>query len=116
MRISARSGCVLVTIIGFILLALLWAVLTLAIQGEIQLQRADLTGYRLWLLAAEDSRGLGFSNAQVVPGDVENGDHCVMTTSRFILWRSGDQERVQVYCECYSNSDSGWLYSGTCMP
>ena len=102
---------------GIILLSLIWSVFLLAIQGEIRLQTGDLTGFRLWLVTTDGYSGLGLShtcNTSAEPGEKE--EHCVETTTQFLLLGSSAPEPVYPYCECYANQGGGWQFVGACMP
>ncbi|MEK7278413.1 MAG: hypothetical protein AAB427_13770 [Chloroflexota bacterium] len=96
--------------IGYILGFLLWlvvmlapcAAITLALRGEINWQRNEYDGDRVWLIQERDQRGLGYSAVRLV-GDERptDGPVCVQTTVRFLLWEGSAEGQDTEYCECY---------------
>jgi hypothetical protein len=117
LKISPRAGCFIASAMGIILLSLIWSVFLLAIQGEIRLQTGDLTGLRLWLITADGGTGLGLSRTRNASAEQdENEEHCVETTTHFLLLGSSAPEPVGTYCECYANQGGGWQFVGACEP
>jgi hypothetical protein len=117
LRISARTGCFIAIGIGLLLIALLWSVVLLAVQGEVSIQGADLTGFRLWMITLDGHTGLGLSRTRSVSAEQdENDEYCVETTTHFLLLGSSAPEPAKPYCECYQEQDGQWQYVGVCDP
>jgi len=117
LKISPITGCFIASVMGIILLSLIWSVFLLAIQGEIRLQTGDLTGFRLWLVTTDGHSGLGLSHSRNISAEQDgNEEHCVETTTQFLLLGSSAPEPVYPYCECYANQGGGWQFVGACMP
>ena len=117
LRISPKAGCFIACSIGILLLGLIWSVFLMAIKGEIHIQTADLTGFRLWLITANDQSGLGLSHSRSLSAEQdENGEHCVETTTHFLLLGSSAPEPAQPYCECYVDQSGQWQFVGACDP
>jgi hypothetical protein len=116
LNISARTGCFIAIGFGLVLIALLWLVFLLAVQGEISMQAADLTGFRLWVIRSDSRSGLGLSRTRNVSSAASAGDRCVETTTRYLLFRTSPPEPVSTYCECYLDQGGQWQYVGECEP
>lgn len=116
-----RIGCVLMTIVWFIVLLTPCFCITLATQGEIAIRVGNIPGnsYRIWLVNESRQRGLGISRPSLVT-EAENSRQCIQTDVSFILWM-GSQEATS-YCECYTPGvgTSEWelasSQSGACQP
>ena len=101
--------------IGLLFLGLIWSVLLLAVQGEISIETADLTGFRLWLITSDEQSGLGLSRTRSLPAEPdENREHCVETVTQFLLFRSSAPQAPHSYCECYQDQGDRWQYVGAC--
>jgi len=97
----ARLGCALGLLIWAILILLPCILITLAVQGEINISTGDAPDQRLriWLIMESAQRGIGISNVSIHEQD--NGQTCLQTDTRFILWQ-GKADPVS-YCECYQH-------------
>jgi hypothetical protein len=116
-RISPKAGCFIASSMGILLLGLIWSVFLLAIKGEIRMQTADLTGFRLWRITTDGGSGLGLSRTRNASAEQdENEEHCVETTTHFYLLGSSASEPVSTYCECYANQGGQWQFVGACKP
>ena len=117
LKISPITGCFIASVMGIILLSLIWSVFLLAIQGEIRLQTGDLTGFRLWLVTTDGHSGLGLSHSRNISAEQDgNEEHCVETTTQFLLLGSSAPEPVYPYGECYANQGGQWQFVGACKP
>ncbi len=82
------------------------AAVALALRGEINWQRSEYDGDRVWLIQERDQRGLGYSAVRLV-GDERpvDGPVCARTTVRFFLWEGSAEGQDTEYCECYAGED-----------
>lgn len=102
-----RAGCVIGTIVWFILLILPCFAIILLTRDEIVIQVGDLPGQsvRLWLVSGVKERGLGISIPSVQRSDDEQ-KACLTTNVQFLLWAG--QNMPTQYCECFSHQGQSW--------
>ena len=71
----------------------------LAVRGEVNWQRGEYAGDRVWLIQEKDSTGVGWASTGIVSDRrAVDGPVCTRTTVRFLMWK-GTAEGVE-YCEC----------------
>ena len=114
--ISPAAGCLLSLFLGMTMVALFYLALTLAMRGELHLQRGALGGIRLWLVREEANQGLGISSTRVRSGSESQGQVCLETRVRFLLWQQSEEVDNPRYCECFQQLDERWELVGDCEP
>lgn len=112
--IPARLGCGAIIVTMILCSIFILGIVKLIADGEINISRGDLVGYRLWLVRDERLRGLGFSTSQEVDQNGAPGMKCVRTRVRFLEFRSGGEEVNVDYCDCFQSQDGEWMYLYEC--
>ena len=96
-RLGYTGGCLL----WLFVMCLPLAAFVLAVNGELNWQRGEFAGDRLWLIRETGQEGLGYAAARVISNEEPvDGPICVQTRVIFLLWK-GSAESV-AYCECYT--------------
>jgi hypothetical protein len=115
-----RWGCIVVTIIWFIILLTPCFCFAFASRGEISIRLGDIPGqsFRVWLVSESQQRGVGISRPSVVASSAA-GQMCLQTDVSFVLWAGS--EDATTYCECFAQSaNSTWDVvrnsQGSCTP
>ena len=116
MPFSARTGCLLVGLVGLALILLCLASARLLLRGEIRWERGSLRENRIWLVREAEAQGLAFSSNRIVSGSEREGRVCVESTVDFWLWSGEENEPGTSYCECFQLQDGSWTSAGACSP
>jgi hypothetical protein len=114
MPFSARTGCLIASMTGLVLIVLCLASAQLLARGEIVWEQGELRQNRVWLLREVEAQGLGYSHMRIVSGSERAGQACVRTTVEFLLWSGGQGEAGSMYCECFRLETGGWRAAGEC--
>ncbi len=105
MPFSARTGCLLVGLVGLALVLLCLASAQLLVRGEIRWGRGDLRENRIWLVREGEAQGLAYSHMRIVSGSEREGNACVESRVDFWLWSGVDGNPGTSYCECFQFVD-----------
>ena len=116
MPFSARTGCLLVGLVGGVLILLCLASAQLLARGEIRWEQGDLRAYRLWLVRESEAQGLAYSHMRIVSGSEKEGQACFESQVNFWLWSGEGQNNAASYCECFQRVEGSWISSGSCSP
>lgn len=114
LKMSTRTGCILVAVIGIVLFIILWMCILLAVRGEIALQNEQRVGIRIWVVNSDGNQGLASSNSREVSQEHTPETICLQTTVRYILWKSSSPQPTLNYCECYTSLAGQLQYVGVC--
>ncbi len=111
-RYLRRLGCLVVFVVWLICMTMPCFFVTLMVENEVVHRRSDRPGHEVRVFRVEDSdtQGFGLSWGSL-KNEQDNGDYCVSTTTRFLVWE-GTAETTD-YCECYEQVDEGtWQLTG----
>jgi hypothetical protein len=109
---ARRVGCAIAVLVWAILMLIPFFLFLLALRGEITIDTGSAPEQRLrvWLIMDATQRGIGISTASA--SERADGDVCVQTEVRFILWQ-GRPEASREYCECHQRTEAGqWVATG----
>lgn len=108
-----RLGCLLATLLWFLVLLLPCVGFYLAVRGEIVWERSRFSSDRLWLIREGEQRGIAFSDTQPM-GPIDAEEVCKRTHVTIWLWSQGSVERLG-YCECEQRLENGdWAAGREC--
>jgi len=108
-----RLGCLLATLLWFLVLLLPCVGFYLAVRGEIVWERSRFSSDRLWLIREGELRGIAFSDTQPL-GPIAAQEVCKRTYVTIWLWSQGSVERLG-YCECEQRLENGdWAAGREC--
>jgi hypothetical protein len=114
MPFSARTGCLLVSLVGFLLVLLCLVSVQLLSRGELRWGWGELRENRIWLLREGETQGMGLSSMHVVSGSERSGLACVETRVRFWFWSGSQPDPGTTYCECFETVNGKWRSAGGC--
>lgn len=114
--IPVRLGCGSIIVFTILCSIFVLAIVNLVVYGEIDIQRGDLEGYRVWLVREDGIKGLGFSSSREVDLNTEPNTTCIQTKVKFLEWRSKGETGIIEYCECYVSHQGEWVFSSECPP
>jgi len=116
MPFSARTGCLLVSFVGLLLVLVCLGSAQLLARGEISWRQGDLRENRVWLLREADVQGLALSRMRIVSGSEREGQACIENQVRFWLWAGEPTDPGTSYCECFEDQTGIWRSKGECPP
>lgn len=112
--VRPATGCLLSVGLGASGVLIVFILFTLASTGEISFRMGRLREVRFWIVSEGENRGVGVSTPKVVQGSAEEGEVCVQTEVRFILWSREAQLANPSYCECFQWASGFWESLGAC--
>lgn len=108
-----RFGCILGTLLWFIVLLLPCVGFYLAVRGEIVWERSRFSSDRLWLIREPGQTGVALANMQPM-GATDAEEVCTRTYVTIWLWSQGSFEQIG-YCDCYRQAENGdWIAGKEC--
>jgi hypothetical protein len=108
-----QLGCILGTLLWFILLLLPCVGFYLAVRGEIVWERSRFSNDRLWLIREPGQTGIALSDTQPM-GPTDANEVCTRTYVTIWLWSAGSFDRTG-YCDCEKQTENGeWTTSREC--
>lgn len=111
-RYLRRLGCFIIFVVWLICMMMPCFFVTLMVENEVVHQWSDRPGHevRVFRLEDPDTQGFGLSWSSL-KNEADNGDYCVSTTTRFLVWEGEAENRG--YCECYVQiEDNSWQVTG----
>ncbi|NIM92090.1 MAG: hypothetical protein GTO18_00025 [Anaerolineales bacterium] len=112
--LTPASGCAISLLLGLLGVTCCLLAATLAVRGDVALNRGEPNEARLWLIREEGNQGLGLSFGRRLEADTVVGFTCFETQVRFFMWRSDGSIPATSYCDCYAYVGSQWSYAGSC--
>jgi hypothetical protein len=114
--IPVRLGCGSIIVFTILCSIFVLTIVKFVVDGEINIQRRDLEGYRVWLVRNDGIRGIGISSSKEIKLKGDPHFTCIETKVRFLEWRSEGESGDTDYCECYISRQGEWAFSGECPP
>ena len=98
-RSGRRIFIALVLLVWILILSIPLLALMLATRGQLQWQRSEFSGDRVWLLSNSKQAGVAWEARRLTTPAPDRA--CVTTRVRFIVWRGMADGLNAEYCDCY---------------